>query len=137
MLLALFEPEARLGPERVAECGAADADRIEDRRFDDDVGRGGRDLGRRAAHDPGDPQGPGGIGDQQGLRFELTLDVVERLHALALAREADDDPAVVHGGRVEHVDRLAELQHHVVADVDDVADRSLTCRHEAHLDVVR
>ena len=105
--------------------------------FDDDVGRGGRDLGRRAAHDPGDPQGPGGIGDEQGLRLELALDVVERLHALALACEADDDPAVVDGGRVEHVDRLAELQHHVVADVDDVADRPLAGRHEAHLDVVR
>ena len=90
-----------------------------------------------AAHDPGDPQGPGRIGDEQRLRLELALDVIERLHPLALAREADDDPAVVDGRRVEHVDRLAELEHHVVADVDDVADRSLTGRDEAHLDVVR
>ena len=137
MLLALLEAEARLGPERVAECRPADADRIEDRRLDDDVGRRVRDLGRRPAHDPGDRQRPGRIGDEQGLGLELALDVVERLDALALAGEADDDPAVVHGRRVERVDRLAELQHHVVADVDDVADRSLTGRDEAHLDVVR
>ena len=53
-----------------------------------------------------------------------------------VAREADDDPAVVDGRGVERVDRLAELEHHVVADVDDVADRPLAGRDEAHLDVV-
>ena len=50
------------------------------------------------------------------------------------ARAADDDPAVVDRRRVERVDRLAELEHHVVGGVDDVADRSLAGGQQAHLD---
>ena len=53
------------------------------------------------------------------------------------ARPADDDPAVVDGRAVEDVDRLAELDHHVVRGIDHVADRSLAGRHQAHLDPVR
>ena len=40
-------------------------------------------------------------------------------------------------GRVEGVDRLAQLDHHVVRGVDDVADRALPGGQQAHLDPVR
>jgi len=43
-LLALLETQAGLGAERVAECGPADADRVEDGRLDDDVGGRVADL---------------------------------------------------------------------------------------------
>ena len=137
MLLALLEAQAGLRAKGVAEGGSPDADRIEDRGLHDDVGRGIADLGPRAAHDPGDPERPDRVGDEQRVRVELAVDVIERLEPLPGAREADDDPALVDGGRIERVDRLAELEHHVVADVDDVADRPLAGRDQAHLDVVR
>ena len=43
---------------------------------------------------------------------------------------------VVDGGRVEGVGRLAELDHHVVARVDDVAHRPHARRLQPHLDAV-
>ena len=52
--LALLEAQARVGAEGVAEGRPADADRVEDGRFDDDVGRPLPHLGGGAAHDPGD-----------------------------------------------------------------------------------
>ena len=68
---------------------------------------------------------------------ELAFDVVERLEPLPGMRAAHDDPAVVHGMGVERVDRLAELDHDVVARVDDVAHGPLTCGQQPHLDAVR
>ena len=54
---------------------------------------------------------------------------------------ADDDPAAVRvagdRGRVEGVDGLAQLEHHVVGGVDDVADRPHAGRQQPHLDRVR
>ena len=46
-LLALLEAQARLRPKRVAERCPPDADRVEDRGLDDDVGGGVADLGAR------------------------------------------------------------------------------------------
>ena len=137
VLLALLEPEARLRTQAVAEGRPTDAHRVEDRRLDDDVGRRVGDLGSGAAHDPGDRQWSGGIGDEERLGIERTLDVVEGLEPFTVAREADDQACVVDGGSVERVDRLAELQRQVVAHVDDVADGPLAGRDQAHLDVVR
>ncbi len=63
--------------------------------------------------------------------------MVERLEPLPGPGAPDDDPAVVDRGRIERVDRLAELDHHVVRGVDDVADRALTGGQQAHLDAIR
>ena len=137
MLLALLESEACFGPERVAEGGPPDADRVEDRRLDDDVVRVRSDLRLGATHHAGDADRTVRVRDDQRVRRELANDVVERLQALTLAGESHDDPSVVDGRGVERVDRLAELQHHVVADVDDVAHRSLPGGQQPHLDLVR
>ena len=88
MLLALLEPEARLGAQRVPERGAADADRVEDGRLDDHVRRRVADLRCRAAHDARRCRAARRIGDEQGLRVELAVDVVERLEPLARSRAA-------------------------------------------------
>ena len=140
-LLALLEAEARLGAEREVEGRAADAHRVEDGQFDDDVGRRLRDLRGRPAHDAGDGERTAGIGDEERLRRELPLDVVERLEGLARRREPHPErgaPARVaaDGCRVEGMGRLAELEHHVVRRVDHVADRAHAGRQEPHLDVV-
>ena len=89
------------------------------------------DLRSGATHDAGDADRTLRVGDDQRLRRELAVDVVERLESLGVARETDDDAAGVHRGRVERMDRLAELEHHVIADVDDVADRALPGRQRA------
>ena len=130
---ALLEPQARLGPEGVAEGRPADAHRVEDGRLDDDVRRRGSDLGAGPAHDAGDGERPGRVGDEQRLGMQLADDVVEGLEAFTRRRPAHHDPPVVHGGRVERVDRLAQLDHHVVAGIDDVADRAHAGGQQAHL----
>ena len=135
-LLALLEAQARLGPKRIAEGRAPDADRIEDRGLNHDLRGGLVDLGARPAHDAGDADRPVRVGDDERLGVELAVDMVERLDPLAGGRAADDDPAVVDGGGVEGVGRLAELEHDVVGGVHDVADRALAGRQQAHLDPV-
>ena len=85
---------------------------------------------------PAMADGPSGSAMSSVSVVELAVDVVERLEPLALAGQADDEPAVADRGRIERVDRLAELEHHVVADVDDVADRALAGGDEPHLDDV-
>ena len=128
-LLALLEPEAGLAAEGVALAGPPDRHGVEDRRLDDDVGRTVLDLGRRVAHDAGDADRAAGVRDEEGVRVERPLDVVERLDPFAGLRAPDDQPVAAVGPRrdpcrVVRVDRLAELEHHVVARVDDVADRA-------------
>ncbi len=105
--------------------------------FDDHVGRARPDLGGRAAHHPADADRPLGVGDDDRLGMQLAIHVVQRLEALAGPCATHDDPAAVDGGGIEGMDRLPELDHHVVAGVDDVRDRPLAGREQAHLDVVR
>src|SRR4029079_7183693 len=78
-LLALLEPEAGLAAEGIALAGSPDRHRIEDGRLDDDVGRAVLDLGRRVAHDAGDADRAAGVRDEERVRAERSLNVVERL----------------------------------------------------------
>ena len=142
VLLALLEPAASLRSQREPLCGPPDADRIEHGRLDDHVRRRVRHLGRRPAHDAGEADWACAIGDQEHVRCQFALDVVEGLEAVPRSRAPHDDRGTavgpgVDGGGVERVDGLAELEHHVVRGVDDVRDRSLARGEEAHLDVVR
>ena len=77
-----------------------------------------------AAHDPGDAdRAVVGVADQQVVGGERALDAVERRHRLAVVGEAHAEAAAAERVEVERVVRLVELEHHVVGDVDDVADR--------------
>ena len=99
-LLALLEAEARLRAEAVALAGPADADRVEDRRLDDDVRSSWRLTSEvRAAHDPGDAERAARVGDDQRLGVELAIDVVEGLEPLAGLRPPDHDRAPATGFR--------------------------------------
>ena len=72
VLLALLEPQARLGTKGVAEGRPADADRIEDGRLDDDVGRRVRRSPTSAPPmTPAIPSGPAGsaISSVSGLEL--------------------------------------------------------------------
>ncbi len=131
VFLALLEAQAGFAPQGVPEGGPADAHRVEQGRFHDDPRGRLRDLAGQAAHDARDAQRARGIRDEQHLRIERPLDVVERRQRLATGRSPDDDPAVRDGRRVEGVDGLAQLEHHVVAGIDDVADGPHTRRQQA------
>ena len=73
-----------------------------------------------------------GVADQQVVGGERALDSVERDHRLAFGREADAEAPAAERVEVVGVVRLVELEHHVVADVDDVVDRAHAgCREAA------
>ena len=92
------------------------------RGLEKNVGRALPDLGVGTAHDTGDTDNArtfslGRIGDEQILRIQLSLLLVQGHEALARAGAAHDD------GRRERsqvvgVHRLAEVEHDVVRDVD-------------------
>jgi hypothetical protein len=141
-VLPLLEPQACLRAQAVALTRAADGHGVEDRRFNDDGMRCVRHLGPGAAQDACDRKRFCRVRDQQRVRVERPLDVVERLEPLGRSRETDDEigdavSIASNGGGVERVDRFAELEHHVVRGVDDVADRPHPGRKQADLNVVR
>ena len=82
----------------------------------------GADLGIGAAHDPGHRLRPRAVGDDQHVAVELPLDAVQRSHRLSRPRAANPQLASGKAVEVERVHRLAQLEHHVVRDVDYVVD---------------
>ncbi len=86
-----------------------------------------RDLGRAAAHDAGDRLRASGVGDHEHVGVELPLHTVQRPNHLALFRAARAKLCAGKRGEIERVHRLAELDVHVVSDVDNRADRTDAC----------
>ena len=92
------------------------------------VGRPLADLGVGAAHDTGNTDDPrtfalGRVGDEQILRVELPLFLVQGHQRLARAGTAHND----RGGQVAQVvgvHRLPEVKHDVVRDVDGQRQRA-------------
>ena len=84
----------------------------------------GADLGVAPAHDAADRGRALGVGDHEHVGVERALDAVERAQRLARPRAADHERRPRQPFEIERVHRLAELEHHVVGDVDDVVDRA-------------
>ncbi len=104
---------------------------LERRRFQQHVDRRVGHFAIDAPHHAGDGDGPLGVGNDAGVRGKFVLLVVDRLEFLARLRGADDDLAAGKLRKVERVERLAALEHHVVRDVDDVVDHRDAERAEA------
>jgi hypothetical protein len=121
-----LEAPRRLARQLVPPGRTRDHCRVEVRGLQHDVDRadlrGLTDLRGRPAHHPGQPDGPRVVRDQQVVRVEAALDVVERGQRLPRARPPDDD-AAGEPVRVVGVQRLAQLEHDVVGHVDDERDR--------------
>ena len=123
----LKRPDASLGRSRRS-TRAANADEIEVGRLQQDVLRRRRHLGLGPAHDSGQRDRPGTVGDDQHVRRQVALDAVEGLQCLFRPGRADDDGRRLAAGAglqfvvVEGVQRLAPFQHDVVGHVDDVVD---------------
>ncbi len=64
-----------------------------------------------------------GVADEEIVAGERAILSIERGEVLTLAGETDSEPSPAECLEVVGVVRLVEFQHHVVADVDDVADR--------------
>ena len=130
----LLEPGRCLGAEPEAARGAADRPRLEPGHLEQHVRRGRADLTRRAAHDPGDADRLAlGVADEQVVGRARALDIVEGHQALALLRPPDHQPTARHEVQVVRVVGLAELEHHVVRDVDERVDRPHPEREQAAL----
>ena len=120
-----FLPAVRaFGAQSVALRAREDADRLEVRGLEEDVRRPLAHLGLLAAHDPGEGDRALGVGDHQILRVELARSPVEGRELLSRPRPPDDDLPAAQRVEIEGVERIAEGEHHVVRDVDDVGDRA-------------
>ena len=85
-----------------------------------------------AAHDAAEAHRARLVGDHRDLGIELVGPAVQRLEALAGAREAQAEIAL-ELGRVEHVERAPEVHRHEVGDVDQRRDRPEPDRGQALL----
>ena len=118
---AALEAMAGVGVQAVTARGAADGHGLEPCGFDEDVLRVGRDHRVPPAHDAGEAERLGVIGDDEVFGIERAFDAVEGLEFFALARAADDD-AAFDLVEVEGVGGLAHGEPCEVGGVDGVGD---------------
>ena len=125
---AALEALRGLRVQLVSARAAGDGHRIEVCSLEQHVGRPLGNLGVSAPHDTGDADDArtfalGRVGDEQILRVELTLLLVQGHQRLARAGTAHDD----RGGQVAQVvgmHRLTEVEHDVVRDVNGQRQRA-------------
>jgi hypothetical protein len=105
-------------------CGFANGDWFEPGAFDENVFCGERNFGFCTAHNTADADGPRAItiADDGERGIEGALDAVESTDFFAGFCAADDDAMITDFVVVEGVKRVAELEHDVVRDIDNVAD---------------
>ena len=88
----------------------------------------GSDLAIEPAHDAGESDALGFVGDHQRFACQLVFLLVERGEFFAVSGIAHDDHRLGRAVRrceqmvVERVQRLAGLEHHVIGHIDDVVD---------------
>ena len=121
---AAFEPAARVGGERQFLTCSGDPFGSEIGAFDEYVGGAGLRARMFAAHDAANVMHGFVIGDD-GHRFVDRVGLaIERQHLLAAAPLARDE-AALQGRHVIDMQRAAKVDHDVVGDVDQRADRLL------------
>src|SRR6218665_132777 len=112
-----FKAAGCLARHPVPPRGARDRNGVEVRRLDKHVARAISQLGVGTAHDTGEPNRTPVVRDDQILRVERALFLVERCERFARARASHGDAAAQ---RIEviAVNRLPDLKHDVVRDVN-------------------
>ena len=128
---AALEARARLADEAEAPRGPADRRRVPDGALEQDAARPGMHLGALATHDTGERRRSLTVVDDEVAGDERPVGAVERAQHLASGRIAHAEHPAGHTVEVERVQRLAELEHHVVRDVDDTVDRAHAALREA------
>src|SRR5207302_1435581 len=104
--------------------GAANGDRFEPSALDQNIFRGKGNFGFAAAHNSADAHGSRAvaIADHADVRIELALDAIEGAHFFAGAGAANNDFVVAKFVVIESVQGMAKFEHHVIRNIDDVAD---------------
>ncbi|ABA47491.1 hypothetical protein BURPS1710b_1895 [Burkholderia pseudomallei 1710b] len=115
---AALEAMRRVGREVVFARAAADAVRPPERGFEIDVRRVERDGRAVAAHDAREALDLSAVGNHPDRLVELDRVAVQELERLAALAPAHVD-AAVDLVEIEYVRRAAQLEHHVVRDVDE------------------
>ena len=111
-----------IGVQAVGTGLASDGDLIEESAFEEDVTGGrGVDAAVLAPHHAGNRQGAGVVGNHQGIATQGDFLAVEQHQLLAFFSHAHAD-AAIDLREIESVQRLAQLDHHVVGDVDGGVD---------------
>ena len=116
-----LEAVGGVGVDAEAAGGAADAGGLEVGDLEEDVGGGVGDSGFGAAHDAGDGEGFGLIGDNEVVGQEGAVLAVEGDEGFGFRGVADDN-AAGEFGEVEGVEGLAHLHEDVIGDINDVVD---------------
>ncbi len=116
-----LEAVAGIGVEEVAAGAGADGGGGEPGGLDEDVAGVGGDHGVVAAHDAGEGEGAGVVGDDEVVGGEGAGGAVEEAELLAGEGAADDD-AAVDLVEVEGVGGVAHAEEDEVGDVDGVRD---------------
>ena len=124
-------PERRIHPALEAPAGlrrqlvpsrrAADRNRAEVRRFDEQRSGVGADLGSGAPHHPSQGKGAAVVGDDEIVGIEPAHLPVEGGQLLAGGGPTNDD-AALQRGEVEGMQRLPKLEQDVIGDVDGQRD---------------
>ncbi len=94
---------------------------VEERAFQENIAGTGSHAAVLATHDTGDCQRALVIGNDQRVGTQADFLTVEQNELLALLGHAHTNPAVDFG-QIKRMQRLTQLQHHVVGDVDSGID---------------
>ena len=100
-------------------------------RFQQHGGRVVIDFADCAAHDTGNGDWTLWISDKQHIGLQFAFYAIEGDYLLTRPGTAHNNMMMTHQIVVKTVQRLAELQHDVVGDIDDVIDRSHACRQQS------
>jgi hypothetical protein len=133
-----LEALRRLRQEAGAPRGPADRPGLEAGALEEDPGGRRRHLGGLAAHHSSQGDRPRGVGDDQIALDQPAVLAVEGGQALAGPGPSDpDDRGRRQAVPVEGVERLPQLEQHVVGDVDQVRDRPDADRAQALREAAR
>ena len=121
------------GPTTEHPGSATDRSWFPGRRFQEDLRGSWLNGALLAPDDAGNSLRPLGIGDDHVGSGETPGFPIKAQDLLTLVRPSNDDPPVLETPIVEGVHRLADLEHDVVRDVDDVEDRSHARRPQPRL----
>ncbi|MPN25187.1 hypothetical protein SDC9_172594 [bioreactor metagenome] len=118
--------EAACGIRRVLElsCRCADIAALEHGGLKQNRLRLLGDFGVQTAHYTRDTDAAALVRDQQHIRRDRTLALIQRGDDFAVFRVAHDDVAAVDAGEVKRMHRVAVFYEDIVCDVHDVIDRT-------------
>ncbi len=110
-----------IGVQAVGTGLARHSDLVKERTFQEHVARGRGHTAVLTTHYAGNRQSTSMVGDHQRIAAQADFLTVEQYQLLALFRHTHAD-AAIDFGEIERVQRLTQLEHHVVGDVDGSVD---------------